>query len=274
MSDIDEARKVGADAMNIAATAAAAFGPPGAPLYILAATLAYVMANDQTGEPQAGKLDYAGLALKIKEDNHIRDAAKAWAKIDPACDDYFSWMREAKAGQVHSTRGGALDHFINEAQSPNSNLREGLTIIYNPDNGDTGVAKYAAQAYILGTSVHVAIAVLGLKRFSENLKEEDPARTDEQVARIVAGEVGKIRRLAQEYVESIDVVTRAAKIQIEMELGSEIAAGMYKIGGPEIAARNEELVELFLGGEDASVETRRGLVNVIAGTEEFLRKLN
>jgi hypothetical protein len=146
-------------------------------------------------------------------------------------------------------------------------------MIYDPKTRDIGVAKYAAQTYILGASVHVGLRILNIKRWAVNLQRDHPEYVEKRIGEIVAPDVDDARQLARFYEDNIDNVARAAKYQIEAELHKEIEAGRYRINTPELRERSSELTEIFLGGEEALNGTRSSLVKIIAGADEFLSEI-
>ena len=145
-----------------------------------------------------------------------------------------------------------------------------MLMIYNPAMyTQIGVAKYAAQIYLLGASVHVAIRLLGAKRHAELHKAVHPGDDDIKVAEIIQHDIEDVRELAILYSNSSDRVVGAAKHQLEVEMHEELRRGMFKINTPELRERNAELLTTLLGGEDVPTQTMISLRDIMAGASRF-----
>ncbi len=227
-------------AVSIMSGAAAAMGPAGVPAFILSATLGVMLANFGVKEDEREPVteDQVKDLLRAHFAEHV--ATSAWAKIQSPFHYYQDYVNRAKAGENLSERDlQQIDQAINDAIGPNSNLQEGLALLYNEEKpNEFKYVEHNLPIYMLGASIHVQYRLLDIARQKFNGES------------IVSYQWESVARLIDKYIQSVDFISQYVKnMTIESILRQELAEGKLTIGSTELQDRSRSLHQHYLGSD-------------------------
>ncbi|TCI02160.1 hypothetical protein EZV61_14570 [Corallincola luteus] len=235
-----ERNDIASAAFIVLSGAAAAMGPAGVPMFLLAASIGTVLNLYGGKEEDQGPPIEEVIDKTVSEHFVLNNARIAWSKIKPAYTYYESYVNRAEGGEEFSARDlDTLASAINDAIGPSSGLTQGLAMLYDERSpNDFGNVEYNLPIYMLGASLLIQYRLLDIaeQKFNGEI--------------IVSAQWQQVRELTTQFVQNVTSIHRYVKsFTIEKILYDELNAGKLKRQSPELAARNDELQMHYLGGE-------------------------
>lgn len=280
MSQDPDTTEIAGTSLTILSTAAAAFGPAGAPLFILAATLGALIRFAPDGRPPPERLPLEDRIRKALAEHIDRSEVKnALAKILPACETYLGWAK--RIGSSSDVGAADLDRLKADTWAiigPNSNLREGMLMLYNRSvqPNDYSRVQYAVPQYLLGASVYLRFRMIdvGLTHIGQGGVQLVP---QENVASVARADLEALREEAAAFDTDLEGINRyVGGFVIDKILYDEMQkpGSPLAIGAPNSEekrrALDAELRFIYLGGAATPLRHRQALQTIVRNADAAL----
>ncbi|MFA0081169.1 hypothetical protein AB4383_03965 [Vibrio breoganii] len=252
-------------ALAIVSGAAAAMGPIGVPAFLATATMGTILALLGGDETDEDKLDENRMGTLLT--NHFAEnaARSAWSKIHPSLTYYHDYVKRAQGGEVFSERDlKQLDSAIIGALGPNSQLLQGLSLLYGKQSGkqsDYDNVQHNFPIYMLGVSIYIQYRLLEITRQETNGEEISRPQWS-SLSKDIQIYIGHVMKISQ-YIESYT---------IEVIVRNEMSNKQYAMGSKEMQDRLTELHQHYIGDTNAAVDLTQSLYEIKAEIDTKARQ--